>query len=100
MRQNRKFNFNDQVKDNMFWTLSSGVAQLTGFQVVIMWLMAPIQNSEPAVGKPSFAAKFVPMLSACKPILPPVTYGSAACQKARHAMKMQFLPIKTLGSSS
>jgi Delta7-sterol 5-desaturase len=36
MRQNRKFNFNDQVKDNMFWALSSGVAQLTGFQVVTM----------------------------------------------------------------
>ena len=39
-RNNRSFLFSDQVKDNMFWSLTSGVAQLTGFQVVTMWLMA------------------------------------------------------------
>ncbi|MEP2029372.1 MAG: sterol desaturase family protein [Paracoccaceae bacterium] len=39
-RKNRSFKFSDQVKDNMFWTLTSGVAQLTAFQVVTMWLMA------------------------------------------------------------
>ncbi len=39
-RNNRSFLFADQVKDNMFWSLTSGVTQLTGFQVVIMWLMA------------------------------------------------------------
>lgn len=37
---NRAFLFGDQVKDNMFWSLASGVTQLTAFQVVIMWLMA------------------------------------------------------------
>lgn len=37
---NRAFLFSDQVRDNMFWSLTSGVAQLTGFQVVIMWMMA------------------------------------------------------------
>ena len=37
---NRLWNFSDQVKDNMFWSLTSGVGQLTVFQVVIMWLMA------------------------------------------------------------
>ena len=39
-RNNRSFLFADQVKDNMFWSLTSGVAQLTAFQVVTMWLMA------------------------------------------------------------
>jgi len=39
-RNNRLWDFSDQVKDNMFWSLGSGVAQLTGFQVVTMWLMA------------------------------------------------------------
>lgn len=38
--ENRAFKFSDQVKDNMFWSLTSGVAQLTAFQVVTMWLMA------------------------------------------------------------
>lgn len=37
---NRAFLFSDQVRENMFWSLTSGVAQLTGFQVVIMWMMA------------------------------------------------------------
>ncbi|MGB3317336.1 MAG: sterol desaturase family protein [Albidovulum sp.] len=37
---NRLWNFADQVHDNMFWSLTSGVAQLTGWQVVTMWLMA------------------------------------------------------------
>ena len=39
-RNNRSFLFSDQVKDNMFWSLTSGVAQLTAFQVGTMWLMA------------------------------------------------------------
>src|SRR5210317_206768 len=39
-RNNRLWNFSDQVKDNMFWSLGSGVLQLTGFQVITMWLMA------------------------------------------------------------
>ena len=37
---NRLWSFSDQVHDNIFWSLSSGVAQLTFFQVVTMWLMA------------------------------------------------------------
>jgi len=39
-RNNRLWNFSDQVKDNMFWSLGSGVVQLTGFQVITMWAMA------------------------------------------------------------
>jgi sterol desaturase/sphingolipid hydroxylase (fatty acid hydroxylase superfamily) len=39
-RNNRNFLFADQVKDNMFWTLASGVPQLTVYQCGIMWLMA------------------------------------------------------------
>ena len=39
-RNNRNFLFCDQVKDNMFWSLSSGVLHLTFFQSVSMWLMA------------------------------------------------------------
>jgi len=37
---NRLWNFSNQVWDNMFWSLTSGVGQITLFQVVIMWLMA------------------------------------------------------------
>jgi len=37
---NRLWNFSDQVQDNMFWSLTSGVAQLTAFQVGVMWAMA------------------------------------------------------------
>ena len=37
---NRLWNFSNQVHDNIFWSLGSGVAQLTCFQVVTMWLMA------------------------------------------------------------
>ena len=40
MRNNATFLFRDQVKDNMFWSLTSGVGQITIFQVVTMWLMA------------------------------------------------------------
>ncbi len=39
-RSNRLWTFSDQVRDNMFWSLTSGVAQLTAFQVVILWAMA------------------------------------------------------------
>ena len=39
-RNNRLWNFSDQVKDNMFWSLGSGVLQLTGFQVITMWAIA------------------------------------------------------------
>ncbi|QGX96842.1 sterol desaturase family protein [Roseovarius faecimaris] len=37
---NKLWNFSDQVHDNMFWSLGSGVAILTGFLVITMWLMA------------------------------------------------------------
>ena len=39
-KNNRNFLFSDQVKDNMFWSMTSGVVQVTLFQVVTMWLMA------------------------------------------------------------
>ena len=37
---NKLWDFSDQVHDNMFWALGSGVAIMTLFQVVTMWLMA------------------------------------------------------------
>lgn len=37
---NRLWNFSDQVKDNMFWSLTSGVGQLTLFQSLVLWAMA------------------------------------------------------------
>lgn len=39
-KKNRLWTFSDQVRDNMFWSLTSGVAQLTAFQILIMWMMA------------------------------------------------------------
>lgn len=39
-RNNRSFLFSDQVKDNVFWSLTSGVAHLTFFQCISWWLMA------------------------------------------------------------
>ncbi len=39
-KNNRLWQFSNQVHDNMFWSLTSGVAQLTAFQVTVMWLMA------------------------------------------------------------
>ena len=37
---NALWDFSDQVHDNMFWSLTSGVAQLTAFQTLVMWAMA------------------------------------------------------------
>ena len=39
-RSNALWNFSDQIHDNMFWSLGSGVAILTAFQALIMWAMA------------------------------------------------------------
>lgn len=39
-KNNKLWNFSNQVHDNMFWTLGSGMAQLSAFQAVTMWLMA------------------------------------------------------------
>jgi len=39
-KNNKLWDFSDQVKDNIFWSLGSGVLQLTGFQTLTMWLMA------------------------------------------------------------
>ena len=36
----RLWSFSNQVHDNMFWSLTSGVGQVTVFQVVTMWLLA------------------------------------------------------------
>ncbi|MFT7531793.1 MAG: lathosterol oxidase, partial [Gammaproteobacteria bacterium] len=37
MRDSRVFLFSDQVKDNIFWTLASGVTIWTGYEVLLMW---------------------------------------------------------------
>ena len=48
---NSLLNFSNQVHDNMFWSLGSGVLQATALQVLIMWLMAngyfPTMNLTP-----------------------------------------------------
>jgi Delta7-sterol 5-desaturase len=37
MKDNGSFTFRDQVKDNMFWTLTSGVGAWTLFEVLYFW---------------------------------------------------------------
>ncbi len=39
-KNNRLWSFSNQVHDNMFWSLGSGVGQLSLYQIVTMWLMA------------------------------------------------------------
>ena len=39
-RANALWNFSNQVHDNMFWSLTSGVAFITAFQALVMWVMA------------------------------------------------------------
>lgn len=39
-RKGRMFSFQDQVHDNMFWTLASGVTVWSAFEVLFWWLMA------------------------------------------------------------
>ena len=34
------WDFSNQVHDNMFWSLTSGIGQLTIFQSITMWLLA------------------------------------------------------------
>jgi sterol desaturase/sphingolipid hydroxylase (fatty acid hydroxylase superfamily) len=39
-KSNRLWDFSNQVHDNVFWSLTSGVGFLTLFSVITMWLMA------------------------------------------------------------
>lgn len=38
--KSRSFTFNNQVADNMFWSLTSGVAFWTGYEALMFWAMA------------------------------------------------------------
>lgn len=40
LRDNKKFTFNSQVLDNMFWSIASGVTIWSGYEVLMMWSMA------------------------------------------------------------
>jgi len=40
VNKGRAFTFDSQVRDNMFWTLGSGVAIWTGYEVLMMWALA------------------------------------------------------------
>lgn len=40
VRNSKLFSFNDQVRDNMFWTLTSAVGFWTFYEVVMMWAYA------------------------------------------------------------
>ena len=39
-RTGRMFSFGDQLKDNMFWAIASGVTIWSGFEALIWWAMA------------------------------------------------------------
>ena len=39
-KKNRAFTFNNQVKDNMFWSCTSGVTIWTAYESLMMWAMA------------------------------------------------------------
>jgi len=39
-KNNRAFTLNDQVRDNMFWSLASGVPIWSAYEVLYMWAMA------------------------------------------------------------
>ncbi len=40
MRNSKQFTFDDQVKDNMFWTLTSAVGFWTAYESIMMWAYA------------------------------------------------------------
>ena len=40
MTKGRQFHFGGQVRDNMFWSLTSGVGFWTGYEVLMFWAMA------------------------------------------------------------
>ena len=39
-KDNGVYTFRDQVKDNMFWTICSGITIWTFFQAIVLWAMA------------------------------------------------------------
>ena len=39
-RKGRMFDFDDQLRDNMFWTLASGVTIWSGYEILFWWSMA------------------------------------------------------------
>ena len=39
-RDNGTYTFRNQVRDNMFWTIASGITLWTAFQVLVFWAMA------------------------------------------------------------
>ncbi len=40
VKKGRAFTFNSQIRDNMFWTLASGVTVWTAYEVLMMWALA------------------------------------------------------------
>ncbi|MEO3416713.1 sterol desaturase family protein [Roseovarius sp. CAU 1744] len=39
MLKGRQFSFGGQVRDNMFWSMTSGVGSWTGYEVLMLWAM-------------------------------------------------------------
>ena len=60
------YSFSNQVHDNIFWSLTSGVAQLTAFQAVTYWLMA--NGISPCFKKISDYPLWFPILFVLLPI--------------------------------
>ena len=40
IEKNKKFTFQSQVKDNIFWSIASGVTIWTGYEILMMWSLA------------------------------------------------------------
>lgn len=50
VENNRTFTFRSQIKDNLFWTLVSGVSVWTAYEALMMWALA--NNYAPALSMP------------------------------------------------
>ena len=78
---NRLWDFSSQVHDNMFWSLTSGVAQLTAFQVLIIWAMA--NGHAPTITFAENPIWFLLALYWCRSGPPSTSIGSTGCFMCR-----------------
>ena len=52
-KNGKQFTLGGQIRDNMFWTLASGVSIWTGYEVLMFWAMANNCRNAPLVCKSS-----------------------------------------------
>jgi lathosterol oxidase len=90
--KNKSFKFNDQVYDNMFWSIASGVTVWTGYEVLYLYSLANEWISVAPFAFPSSSIRCLDFMLSAYPWSPFLFYSSPSASPFSLQTRSHYTP--------